>query len=657
VTYALGVDLGTTYSAAAVHRGDRPRIVELGVRSASIPSVVFLRDDGTMLSGDAAQRRAAGEPRRVAREFKRRIGDPTPILLGGSPYSAEALSGRLLRWIVDHVAEREGGAPHAITVTHPANWGPYKTDLLEQAVRLAGLGSAVLLTEPEAAVRHYASQERVEVGSVIAVYDLGGGTFDAAILRKAEIGFEPLGRPEGIERLGGIDFDAAVVDHVMRSLDGMVDDLEGDSAGALQALARLRQECVDAKEALSSDTDVSIPVSLPNVQTEVRLTRAEFEAMIRPSLTDSLDAMRRALASADVTPDEVTAVLLVGGSSRIPLVAQLVSNEFGRPVAIDADPKHAIALGAALMAAEQQTPVGATAPAVHAVHRPEPEPVVDVRQEPEAAHVGPAADDEPTAQQPVAAATAPMPAVGNGVGSAAGAPPARSRTPLLVGVGCAVLLALIGGIIVARGSGGGSPDEAEAAAVTSDTTAGSTGTNASPITAGSDPVDTATPAAATPPATTDVTATPATADAATAGPTTAVAPTTTVALVSPCPVGPERTACITDLAVDADGGLVATYVVTGYEPELDPPSQHIHFYFDSVVGDDERNAGSEGSGGDWRLWDTPNPFTATGGDQGRTGYTLADAEAVGATQLCSLVATATHAVFPGTGNCIDLPST
>ena len=651
MTYALGVDLGTTYSAAAVHRGDRPRIVELGVRSASIPSVVFLRDDGTMLSGDAAQRRAAGEPRRVAREFKRRIGDPTPILLGGSPYSAEALSARLLRWIVDHVAEREGGAPDAITVTHPANWGPYKTDLLEHAVRLAGLGSAVLLTEPEAAVRHYASQERVEVGSVIAVYDLGGGTFDAAILRKAEIGFEPLGRPEGIERLGGIDFDAAVVDHVVRSLDGMVDALEGDGAGALQALARLRQECVDAKEALSSDTDVSIPVSLPNVQTEVRLTRAEFEAMIRPSLTDSLDAMRRALASADVTPDQVTAVLLVGGSSRIPLVAQLVSNEFGRPVAIDADPKHAIALGAALMAAEQRTPVGATAPAKPADHGPEPSPVADVPQEPDLAIVGLATDDGPTAAQPIAAVPVTMPATGNAVGDGAGAPPSRSRTPLLVGVGCAVLLALIGGIIVARGSGGGSGDEAEAAAVTSGATVSATGTIASPITAASDPVDTATPAAATPPATTDVTATLPTADAVIAG------PTTTVALVTPCPVGPERTACITDLAVDADGGLVATYVVTGYEPELDPPSQHIHFYFDSVVGDDERNAGSEGSGGDWRLWDTPNPFTATGGDQGRTGYTLADAELVAATQLCSLVATATHAVIPGTGNCIDLPST
>jgi hypothetical protein len=130
-----------------------------------------------------------------------------------------------------------------------------------------------------------------------------------------------------------------------------------------------------------------------------------------------------------------------------------------------------------------------------------------------------------------------------------------------------------------------------------------------------------------------------------------------VALTSPCPVGPERTACITDIAVDPDGGLVATYVVTGYEPELEPPSQHIHFYFDTVVGGDERNAGSEGSGGDWRLWDTPNPFTATGGDQGRTGYTLADAESVGATQLCSLVATATHSAIPGTGNCIDLPST
>ena len=113
------------------------------------------------------------------------------------------------------------------------------------------------------------------------------------------------------------------------------------------AVARLRDECVAAKEALSSDTEVSIPVLLPNVHTEVRLTRAEFEAMIRPALGDTLVVLRRALRSAGVEPADLHSVLLVGGSSRIPLISQMVSADLGRPVALDIHPKHSVAMGAA----------------------------------------------------------------------------------------------------------------------------------------------------------------------------------------------------------------------------------------------------------------------------------------------------------------------
>ncbi|MDX1692046.1 MAG: Hsp70 family protein, partial [Acidimicrobiia bacterium] len=358
VSYQLGIDLGTTYTAAAVFRDGRARIVELGQRTATIPSVIYLREDETILTGESASRRALTEPGRVAREFKRRVGDPTPLLLGGTPYSAEALMSKLLRWTVDRVSEREGGPPSQITVSHPANWGPFKTDLLGQAVRLADLDEAHLVTEPEAAAIYYSSQERVDTGTVIGVYDLGGGTFDAAVLRKTEEGFDILGRPEGIERLGGIDFDEAVFAHVRRSLDGMLEDLDPDDPAAMAAVARLRSEAVDAKEALSGDTEASIPVLLPNLSTEVRITRSEFETMIRPSLQESIGAMRRAFRSADVDDEEISAILLVGGSSRIPLVAQLVGAELGRPVALDVHPKHAIALGAAMVAANEELHAG-----------------------------------------------------------------------------------------------------------------------------------------------------------------------------------------------------------------------------------------------------------------------------------------------------------
>ncbi|MGF1597595.1 MAG: Hsp70 family protein, partial [Acidimicrobiales bacterium] len=349
MSYQVGVDLGTTYTAAALHRDGRASIFPLGTRSAVIPSVVLLRADGTILTGDAADRRASSEPERIVREFKRRIGDTTPIIVGGSPYSAEALTARLLEAVLEQVVEREGGRPSRLVVTHPANWGEYKRDLLRQAIRLAGVDEEIveLLTEPEAAALSYAAQERVEPGEVVAVYDLGGGTFDAAVLRRTSAGFAIVGRPEGIERLGGIDFDAAVFAHVASVIGSALAGLDHDDPAALAAVSRLRQDCVDAKEALSSDTDATVPVLLPKLQTEVRITRSEFEGLIRPALVDSIEAIRRAVASAALTIDDVSRILLVGGSSRIPLISLLVASELGRPVAVDAHPKHAIALGAA----------------------------------------------------------------------------------------------------------------------------------------------------------------------------------------------------------------------------------------------------------------------------------------------------------------------
>ena len=444
MTYELGVDLGTTYTAAAVHRDGRVEIVTLGNRAASVPSVVLLKEDESILAGDAANRRAVTEPGRVAREFKRRVGDPTPLLLGGTPYSAEAVMARLLRWVVDQVSEREGGPPGGIALTRPANWGPYKRELFDQAMRLADLEHVTTLTEPEAAAIYYASQERIDVGSVIAVYDLGGGTFDAAVLRKTGDGWELLGEPEGIERLGGIDVDEAVYQHVRRSLVDEFSRLDPDDPAVMAAVARLRHECVEAKEALSTDTDASIPVLLPNVQTEVRLTRAELEAMIRPTLQDTVGAMQRALRSAGVGPDEVSAVLLVGGSSRIPLVAQLVSAEFGRPVAVDAHPKNAIALGAAMAA-------GRSAGGEPTVVAPPPVPP-------------PIAPPPPLAPPPPApAVTVPAAAPASGSGG-------RARA-LLAGAAAALVALVVVVFVVGSGDGDGDGEEISAGANSSTTEA------------------------------------------------------------------------------------------------------------------------------------------------------------------------------------------
>jgi len=453
--YVLGIDLGTTFTAAAAASGGRAEIVSLGHTSAVVPSVVLVRDGGEVLVGEAAERRADAEPSRVGREFKRRLGDPVPLVLGGTPFGAEALTAHLLRAVHDRVVEQQGAPPEAVVITHPANYGEYKLDLVREAIRLADVPDVQLLSEPEAAATHYAQQDRLDVGDVVAVYDFGGGTFDAAVLRVADSGFEIIGTPEGMERLGGIDFDQAVYAHVMNSLGDAADDLDPADPATASALARLRDECRSAKEALSSDTDTDVPVLLPNLHTEVRLTRAEFEAMIRPRIGETIDSLTRAIRSAGLETADVSKVLLVGGSSRIPLVAEMVSAATGRPVAIDAHPKHAIALGAALHATDARpgavaAPLGAPVAAASGV-------ALAGAPTAGAAAAGAATGAGATgagAAPPMPPPTAPEPADTDGSGAG------RRRTGVLVAAVIAVLALAAGSFVVLSGGGDGASDAA-----------------------------------------------------------------------------------------------------------------------------------------------------------------------------------------------------
>ena len=363
--YRLGVDLGTTYTAAAVYADGRAEVLGLGIRALQVPSVVHLGPGGEVLVGEAAEQRGATDPAHVVREFKRRIGDAVPVIVGGAPYSAQALTARLLAWVVGVATERRGEPPERICVTHPANWGPFKRDLLTQAVALAGLRAAEVETcpEPEAAALTYASRNRVAAGDRIAVYDLGGGTFDAAVLVRDGAGFRTAGPPEGLEHLGGIDFDEAVFRHVLGALGPAGEELDDTDEATAVALTRLRRDCVEAKEALSAAEDTDVAVLLPGIATSVRLTRAELEDMLRPAIAETVGAMRRVLESAHVSPDELAAIVLVGGSSRIPLVSEMLSAAFARPLAVDTHPKHDVALGAALRGTPAVLPAPPAVPA------------------------------------------------------------------------------------------------------------------------------------------------------------------------------------------------------------------------------------------------------------------------------------------------------
>ena len=433
--YGLGVDLGTTQTAAAVRMDGRIEVVRLGGRRPEIPSLIFVKPDGGLLIGDAADRRGQAEPARLAREFKRRIGDPVPILVGGAPFSAHALTAKLLRHVLDSVAQLQGDPPAVVTVTHPANWGPYKREQLDQAIRLADAGPVLLRTEPEAAALQHATARKIASGETVAVYDLGGGTFDAAVLRREGDGFLLLGEPEGIEQLGGIDFDEAVFGHVIGVLGDKAEGLDPADPEVVTALARLRRDCVEAKEALSFDTEVMIPVALPGLHTRVRLNRSELESMIVPSLEDTVAAMHRALRSAQITSGDLSAVLLAGGSSRIPMVAQLLSTAFERPVVADPHPEHSIAMGAAVATA---TVTGGVSPFAAAVTPPATERRGPAGGKASAAPAraggSPAAAVVAGAAAGSAAAAAPgRAAAGQGAAPAPGAAAARSATPVIGG--------------------------------------------------------------------------------------------------------------------------------------------------------------------------------------------------------------------------------
>lgn len=711
MSYQVGIDLGTTYTAAAVHRDGRASIFSLGNQSSSVPSVVLLRDDGTELTGDAAVRRALTEPERVAREFKRRLGDTTPIIVGGAPYSAEQLMARLITSTLGAVAQREGGPPDRIAVTHPANWGPYKIDLLRQAIRMAGLDpdAVDLLTEPEAAAIHYASNERVEPGEVVAVYDLGGGTFDAAVLRKTADGFEIIGRPEGIERMGGIDFDAAVFAHVDRALDGQLQELDPEDPLVVSGVARLREDCVDAKVALSSDTDATIPVLLPGIQTDVRITRSEFENAIRPSLADSIAAMDRALESAGVQPDEVSKVLLVGGSSRIPLISQMVSSELGRPVAVDADPKHSIALGAAVFAGQHRASDGAAAvggaaaagaagaaAAAAAAAGAETAPTEPMPATPAAPPVPPPPPaPEPTQVMPAAPPVAPPPPPTGptGPGPQESSDSTR-RTALMVGGGIlgVVVLAVIAFVLFGGGDDG---DDVAETTILPDTTVAADTTVAPDTTVAADttvaPESTAAPDTTTPPDATTPPVDDATIEALVQPIVAGVAPqasasvsggvvtlageateeqaTDAINSVSAVPdvagvddqmvrrladelctesiMSLGRWACINSATFDGNEFRATFDFADGGEPFNQAGGFHLHFFSDSFTPE---RAGTDGAGesvggGLWIVWDDTSGFTGTPGDFGGEEPT----------RLCVRIAQSDHSIASLTsGNCFPV---
>lgn len=355
MSYRVGIDVGTTFTAAAIHRNGSAEIFPLSEKRVVAPTMVARDDAGRLLVGWPAASQLRDRPENVVHSFKRRVGDRTPLPLGEREYEPSWFMAQVISAVVTEITRVEGEAPNRIALTHPATWNAHKMARLLQAASTAGLAAdaIVLLSEPEAAAMTHAATTDVSNESMMAVYDLGGGSFDTAALRRARDGYQIVGLPEGIERLGGLDFDAALYRYAIDQLSRSLPKIDPDDEATARSLSHLHLDCVVAKEALSFEQHAKLSLGVGGKSASITVQRQSFEALLRPALMETISALRRCLASARIEAEDLSEVLLTGGSSQIPLVTELLSTELGRPVSVHPAPKELVALGAAYAAAKE----------------------------------------------------------------------------------------------------------------------------------------------------------------------------------------------------------------------------------------------------------------------------------------------------------------
>ncbi|GLZ38632.1 Hsp70 family protein [Actinokineospora sp. NBRC 105648] len=352
----LSVDLGTSNTVAVLSaHGLPPRVVEVD-GAATMPSAVFAAEDGTLVVGRDAERRARLDPSRFEPNPKRRVDEGTLLLGDVVVPVAEALAAVLRRVAEETKRQLNGALPDEVRLTHPAQWGPVRRNVLLSAARLAGMGSSlVLVPEPVAAAAHFAGLgHALPAGHALAVYDLGAGTFDVAVVAATQNGFSVLAE-NGLPDLGGLDVDQALLEHVGRSVShrdprGWQHLLRPETTADRRARRALQEDVKAAKEALSRHPQTEVPMPVPF--DDVLVTRVELEALIRPSLLRSVEVLTATIRATGLTPDRLAGIYLVGGSSRIPLVATLIAEQLRIvPTSLD-QPETAVALGAHLVTRE-----------------------------------------------------------------------------------------------------------------------------------------------------------------------------------------------------------------------------------------------------------------------------------------------------------------
>ncbi|GGM19323.1 Hsp70 family protein [Dactylosporangium sucinum] len=360
----LGVDFGTSNTVAVVRWPDgrsRPLLFD---GSPLLPSAVYAEPDGTIVVGRDAVHSARREPARFEPNPKRRIDEGT-VLLGDRELPVGELVAAVLRRVYDEWTRTVGGAPPDVTVTCPASWGATRRLVISDAAAAAGLGNVRMVPEPVAAAAYFTQVlgHDVPVGSVVVVHDFGAGTFDASVVARTAEGFEVLA-VDGRDDIGGIDVDNAIVAHfgticAPEAPEGWQRLMQPATIEDRRHRRMLWDDARVAKERLSRQPAADL--NIPLLNRDVHLTREELERLAQPLIKQTVRVTQGVIRWSQLAQDRIAGVFLVGGSSRMPLVATLLHRELGNaPVAIE-QPELVVAEGGTL-AGFTATPASAAPP-------------------------------------------------------------------------------------------------------------------------------------------------------------------------------------------------------------------------------------------------------------------------------------------------------
>lgn len=337
----VSIDIGTSYCTACFVGPDgRLQNLELGTGASmfgtpySLPSAIFVEEDGTVLVGQAAMNSRMRDPQRFRMEFKRELGSSIPIVLGQRRFLTEDIYTEIFRHIISRARAVSGEEIEEAYLTYPASYGRTKQELIKKAARAAGLFHIKMVDEPTAAAMSYCAAGYVKNGEKLLVYDFGGGTFDVSVIRYDGGEFIPLSEPDGLERCGGIDIDRMIYQDMLETVKKrqpeLMQTLEKNPQHYIRFVSQLSELAVKCKHHLSAADVFAEDIQVNFEMIPYRLTLDRFSQMIAPLVGQTIRKCREVLEAAGMGVDDLSSVLLVGGTSRIRLVREMVEKMAGK---------------------------------------------------------------------------------------------------------------------------------------------------------------------------------------------------------------------------------------------------------------------------------------------------------------------------------------